>query len=216
MIHMGRLIDLTGQRFGRLTVVSRAENTMQGKPKWFCVCDCGNTLSVSGDCLKRGNTKSCGCLKNEIIISRNKKHGLSKNPLYAIWCGIKHRVSDEDDTDYGGRGIDICEEWENDFQAFYDWAILNGYKRGLTIDRIDNDKGYYPYNCRWANNKAQQNNKRNNLLITYHGETRTLAEWAEITNIAWATLRTRIVELNWSIEKALTTPVRKRRKKSNS
>lgn len=202
-----RLIDLTGQKFGRLTVIERAESE-NGQTRWLCECECGNKKAVISSHLQRGYTKSCGCLNREMVIDRNRKHGHRGDRIYYIWCAMKRRccVSSSPKYDYyGGRGITVCEEWLHDFQAFYDWAVANGYRDDLTIDRIDNDKGYSPDNCRWVTNKEQQNNKRNVRELTYNGKTQTISQWANETKIPHKKIWSRISRLHWSVEKALTT-----------
>ena len=133
--------------------------------------------------------------------------------IYEIWCGMKKRCYNENDRSYaryGGRGITVCEEWKNDFSAFYNWAMQNGYAENLTIDRIDNSKGYCPDNCRIATWSEQQNNSRNNHRITINGETHTLTEWCEKRDINPATVLSRIKKFGWSEEKAIMTPARKK------
>lgn len=164
---MGRLIDLTGQRFGRLTVVSRAENDKNKNPRWLCRCDCGHQTIVLGHLLRNGNTQSCGCLSHEqhsaLMKEMNKVHEWTGTRLYRIWGAMKSRCYNPKQRNYkhyGGRGITICDEWLYDFVAFRDWALANGYCEDLTIDRIDNDKGYSPDNCRWTTMKEQRLNQR--------------------------------------------------------
>lgn len=161
---MGKLIDLTGQRFGRLVVLGRAEkNTHTGHPMWHCLCDCGEETIVFGGDLRRGHTLSCGCLQINRCSEIHSRHNLCKSRLYRIWGAMKTRCYNpkfQYFKNYGGRGIIICKEWLNDFQAFYKWAMSHGYRDGLSIDRIDNDKGYSPDNCRWVTMKEQRHNRR--------------------------------------------------------
>lgn len=174
---MGRLIDLTGQRFGRLTVVSRAENDKNKTPRWRCLCDCGKETVVLGHLLRNGNTRSCGCFGREQKSALMKKyclehkvrspahvtHNASKTRLYAIWCGMKGRcygVKNSVYQYYGGRGIIVCNEWLHSFMAFRDWALSHGYQDDLTIDRIDVNGNYEPSNCRWLTLEDQQRNRR--------------------------------------------------------
>lgn len=196
---MPKLIDLTGKRFGRLTVVERGQTT--SNTMWRCKCDCGNETIVAYGNLKSGRTKSCGCLYNE-------RHGKSHTRLYSIWVGMKTRCNNPNHhewSNYGGRGIAICDEWQNDFISFYNWAMYNGYADNLTLDRKDNNKGYSPENCRWSTNKEQQNNRRSNHTITYNGKTQTIKQWADELGIPRITLQNRITRLHWDIEKAMTT-----------
>lgn len=204
---MSKVHDLTGERFGRLTVMNRdAENTKHGRARWVCKCDCGNIITTSGNCLLKGHTKSCGC-----AVRDNKplyKHGLSKTRLHYIWRAMKDRCYNPNNTHYsvyGARGIVLCKEWENNFMAFYSWSIENGYKDGLSIDRIDNEKGYYPDNCRWATLIEQANNKRENKIIEFNGETKTLAQWCRELGLNYHSVQSRLCK-GWSAEKAFTTP----------
>jgi hypothetical protein len=189
-------IDMTGQRFGRLVVVSRAESRNK-RAMWNCVCDCGNKVVVAGKDMRDGKTKSCGCYHKEhystpprMTGSKNPsyKHGKSGSKLFGVWASIVQRCTNKNNKAfhmYGARGITVCKEWETDFQAFHDWAIANGYASGLSIDRINNNDGYSPDNCRWVCSLTQNNNKRSNILISRNGETHTLSEWARIKNLPY-------------------------------
>lgn len=205
---MGYVKDLTGQKFGRLTVIKRVENkvTPSGSmlAQFLCRCDCGQQKIILGTNLRRGKSLSCGCTI--------RKHGQCYTRLYRIHRDMKTRCYNQNVPNYknyGGRGIKVCNEWLNDFTAFYKWAMVNGYREDLTIDRIDVSKEYSPENCRWVTWREQENNRRNNKFITYNNETHTVKEWARICNLTYNCIRHRLNELNWDIEKALTTPQKK-------
>lgn len=207
-------IDMIGVRVGRLEVISRAKNTSQNKAQWLCKCDCGNEIVVSRRHLIDSSTLSCGCYAKEIASQCHTKHGMKGTRLYRIWAGMKDRCLNHKSKYwhmYGGRGIDVCDEWKNSFESFMYWSMSNGYKDDLTIDRIENDKGYYPSNCRWATYKEQENNRRNNRLIQFGGETHTISEWEEITGIDSCLISQRLY-YGWSIERALTQKPRRRNK----
>lgn len=192
---MTRKKDYVGQTSGRLTVIG--ETVENGKRKLVCRCECGNTKNILPSNFSRGHTLSCGCLKNDIISSgAHTTHGLrSKNiRLYNIWKGMRKRCRNPKSNRwerYGGRGITVCDEWD-DYSVFYQWAMKSGYSDELSIDRIDNDKGYYPGNCRWSSPKEQANNRKTNHLIEMNGEIHTIAEWSNITGIDQATILQRI------------------------
>ena len=154
--------DLSGQRFSRWTALRRVDNDAQGNARFLCRCDCGTERIVLAKSLRSGGSHSCGCQCLERVKSAANKHGLHKHKLYAVWNSIKHRCLKPYSSvyqSYGGRGIGICDEWL-DFEAFYDWAIANGYQEGLQIDRIDNDGNYEPSNCRWVTHKENCNNRK--------------------------------------------------------
>lgn len=206
---MGKRINLSGRRFGKLTVVEMAEpyHSPGGykATNWRCVCDCGKHTIVRTCNLRNGKSLSCGCLRVE---SPNRKtHGQNGTRLYGVWKSIRQRCKNPSSSsyeDYGGRGIQICAEWDHDFNLFYEWSLANGYQKGLTIDRIDNNGDYAPSNCRWTTLSVQGNNTRRNHFITYNGETLTVAQWAEKTGIKYHKLKDRINKLGWTAEKALT------------
>ena len=157
-----QLIDLTGRKFGRLLVLKR-ENPINKRTLWLCKCDCGKEVVVESYNLRKGHTQSCGCLQAEAASKANKTHGLKDARIYRIWNCMKNRCyrkSYHAYKHYGGRGIKVCDEWLNDFQSFHDWAMANGYDDNLSIDRIDNNKGYQPDNCRWVTMAEQNKNKR--------------------------------------------------------
>lgn len=143
-------------------------------------------------------------------MKKPQKHGYTHHPLYACYYRMRHRCENPSDSSYsryGGRGIKVCDEWKRDIVSFIEWGIASGYKRGLSIDRIDNDGDYSPDNCRWANCVQQCNNRRTNKQITYNGETHTVAEWSRIVGIGQLTLNNRITTLGWSVEDALFRPL---------
>lgn len=211
--NMSKLKNLTGKPFGRLRVVERAENSKTGETRWKCICSCENKTEciVRATDLQRGRVQSCGCIRKEKLKNNpnGTKHGQKGTRLYTIWCDMKARCyysKDRNFKNYGGRGITVCDEWKNNFQAFYDWSINNGYQDTLSINRINTDGNYEPSNCNWVTREEQDNNTRRNHFVTYSGKTKTIAQWAKEYNIKYATLHNRIVRLHWSIEKALNTP----------
>lgn len=211
------LIDMTGVRpdGSMLTVIDYA-----GNGKWNCICDCGNKCRVHGKYLRSGSTKSCGCLQRLAIKSigkSNYKHGGcsdgKSSRLYCIWQGMRDRCSNPSFIGYqyyGAKGITVCDEWNgvDGFSLFQSWALSNGYQSDLTIDRIDSDKGYNPDNCRWVSYKTQNNNRKHyNLEISYNGEIHTVSQWSDITGIPYQVIWDRLHQMNWSVDKALSTPV---------
>lgn len=202
--------DLTGLRFGRLIVIKKVENTGY-HTKWLCKCDCGKETIVFGCNLTKtkGATLSCGCLHKEKFTPTT--HGLSDSKLHYIWDSIKARCYNKNSTSYpryGARGIIMCDKWRNDFKAFYDWAIANGYdensKRGdCTIDRIDVNKNYSPDNCRWVNATEQANNRRTNIIIKYQNQEKTLAEWCKLLDLPYKTMHKKIRYKGLSFEQAI-------------
>ena len=204
-------LDITGQRYGRLVAIKRIEKPSHIKNHsawWLFRCDCGAEVKTNSNNVRSGRIKSRGCWKRERLTTHGKTH----TKLFGTWSKMRERCTNsnrQDYKNYGGRGISVCEEWINDFQAFYDWAMSNGYADNLSIDRIDNNGNYEPLNCRWATAKEQANNRRSNVFLSFDGISFTLSQWSEKTGIPHDTLRRRLVDYGWSIEKALTTPVRK-------
>ncbi len=192
-------LDLSGKRFGRLVAISCAGKNKYNKTLWLCKCDCGNEKAIALDQLTSGGTRSCGCLEYEnrqMFGTRSKRtHEQTKTRLYRIWLGMKTRCYNKNDAhwkDYGSRGISVCEEWRNGFEAFRDWALKNGYDESLTIDRIDPNGGYAPSNCRWVTPADQQRNKRSNKYYTFRGKTQLIPAWAKEFGVTDSTLRSRI------------------------
>lgn len=207
---MAKFIDLTGRRFERLSVLYRGDDLISNDGRhrtvWICKCDCGKILPVRTECLTSGRTLSCGCLKAEKARNGHLTHGHSQTKLYAVWRGIKTRCYNSNNDAYpryGGRGITMCEEWKENYNAFEKWAIQSGYKPKLSIDRIDVNGDYTPANCRWTDDKTQCNNRRSNRILTFNGETHNITEWANILGIPAKTLFTRLYS-GYSTEKILT------------
>ena len=167
---MGKKLDLAGQKFGRLTVVGEAGRDKFGNVLWLCRCDCGSETVVNTNSLRCVHTTSCGCLQRERAAEVNIRHGLTNHPLHYVWHGILVRTgaikgaSEKECMNYIARGITVCEEWKT-FENFYNWALSHGYEKGLTIDRMDNDRGYSPDNCRWVTRRQNNNNRRCTLML---------------------------------------------------
>lgn len=200
-----KLIDMTGQKFNRLTAIKRID-----LKKWLFKCDCGNEKVIDSYCVRKGITKSCGCYNAEVASERGTIHGLRDSSEYHTWASMKQRcninTANKENFDlYAGRGITVCDRWINSFENFIeDMGMKPSAKH--SIDRIDNNKGYYKENCRWATNKQQSRNKRDNFYITYKNETKTLVGWCEELNLNYGTIHARLKVYKWSVEKAFTTP----------
>lgn len=187
------LDDITGKRYGRLTVIC-LDHSSRSSTFWSCRCDCGKNVSVRGSLLKNGTTKSCGCLRKELMRETKTTHGLSNSRLYHIWHSMILRCeypSSHSYQRYGGRGITVCDEWHS-FEKFRDWAYANGYTEYLTIDRKNNSGNYEPSNCRWVTNRDQCNNRRSNHICQFRGENMTISEIATLTGLPYKALYGRI------------------------
>ena len=209
---MGIVRDLTGQRFGRLSVISFEGLNCRGGAQWRCICDCGTTKTIQSGSLTSKRILSCGCHKSELVskrsAERNFRHGRTGTKTYIVWKSMKsrcYRPRCEQYPNYGGRGIKVCDRWLNSFENFL--TDMGEVPDGMTLERNNVDGDYTPENCRWASVREQQNNRRNNIFYTYLGKTQTVAEWARETGINVATFRYRLIR-GWTIEKALLTPVK--------
>lgn len=205
---MSRLIDLTGQTFGRLTVLRREGSDHRNEALWLCECSCDshNRIIATGHNLRSGHTQSCGCYWREQTRKANTTHGDTGTRLHGIWKQMRdrcYRQTNKAYPQYGGRGIVMYPEWQNDFATFREWAYANGYNDTLSIDRIDVDGIYEPSNCRWATRVTQNRNKRSNRVITINGVSKTMADWCDELGVTYATVCARINKLGWTPEEAL-------------
>ena len=204
---MSKLIDLTGQKFNRLTVIKRAKSNRHGDTMWLCLCECGNTHTVWMKSLRNGGVKSCGCLGNEKRKTNCKTHGGANSSEYRVWQGIKdrcHNINSWSYKDYGGRGIAVCDRWRNSFVNFLE-DIGERPSAEYTIERTNNNLGYNKENCKWATIAEQANNKRSNVVIDYDGRIQTLAQWCRELSLPYDKIYQRIQASGWSAEKAFTT-----------
>lgn len=188
---MAKPINIAGQIFGKLTAIKRVGTTKHGKAIWQFSCFCGNTSETTAGNVLSGNTISCGCLSSRLT-AKHHMHGTRLYNIYNHMVGRCYRLTDDNYNLYGGRGITVCEEWLNDRSIFFKWALSHGYSEKLTIDRIDNDKGYYPDNCRWATQLEQTNNRRNTRFVTINNQTKPLADWARQYGIKISIFRSRL------------------------
>lgn len=197
-----------GEEFERLTVAGRPFYIGGSKQMVVCQCTCGNYAAVIERSVRSGATRSCGCLRKEVTGVKTLTHGQAGTRLHHTWKNMRQRCENRKCGHwprYGGRGIQVCEEWKQ-FAAFYEWSMRNGYQDNLTIERIKNNLGYSPGNCRWATMPEQMKNKRNNRFLTAFGETRIMADWLrdERCTVSLAGLRQRL-DRGMSVEDALTT-----------
>lgn len=177
-------IDLTGKKFGFLFVKEKVKLD-KSKYRWLCQCDCGKECFARTDHLLNGTAKSCGCMQHRRSVMKHGGAIYKHRKLYKAWYTIKQRCENPNRQKYpiyGGRGIIVCDEWQ-DPNAFIEWALNNGYKEGLQIDRINNDGNYEPQNCRWVTSKENCRNRRSNVLLTIGGKKKTVVEWCEEKNV---------------------------------
>lgn len=209
--------DITGMKFGRLTAIEKVEPRRPKSGTWWrCVCDCGEEVIVQASAMRSGNTKSCGCLHTEM---NKRKRGVKSEEHGERICNIRdgmiRRCYNKNEPAYkwyGARGITVCDEWlrHGGRRAFYDWSIENGYRDDLSIDRIDNNGPYAPWNCRWATTGEQSRNNRRNRIIEFNGESHVLMDWEKITGVKRETIAHRL-NIGWSVEDALRPVDRRRR-----
>ena len=207
-----RFKDRTGIVVGRLTIAGLSEMRKIGKSWrsfWKCVCSCGKEVVLQGSNLASGNTRSCGCLREETRKFNTWKHGKTRTKIHSTWMNMIRRCHDENNPafkDYGGRGITVCERWRNSFENFFaDMGEPTTIKH--TLDREDNDAGYSKSNCRWATSKQQSRNSRHNVHVEFNGEIMCISEWAEKLGMKMHTLYNRLFILGWDKTRAFTEPV---------
>ena len=210
-----------GDRFSKLTVIDFVGINKQKKRIWLCRCDCGNMTNVTTGHLTECHTTSCGCtrIQNSIKATKisNTTHGMKGTKEYCAWSELKQRCYNKKEPqykNYGARGIRVCDRWLNSFENFY--ADIGKAPAGYSIDRIDVNGNYCPENCRWADTETQQYNRRDTVKITFDGITETLLYWSKKTGLPTKILYSRIrcnkkIKRPWSIEKILTTPIRRKK-----
>ena len=205
---MGKLVNLLGNKFGRLVVVEKTHKRGSGGAVfWKCLCECGNTKDVSSSCLRTGQTKSCGCLFLDLASAKGKaklKHGMTNTSTYRSWVGMKQRCYNPNNHKYpiyGAIVITVSDDWFNSFEKFLE--DMGECPKGLSLDRIDVTKGYYKQNCRWANQKQQQNNRRNNVIITLGDKPMTMAEYCHEHGLNADKVQQRL-KRGWSQERAVS------------
>ena len=207
--------DLTNQQFGELTVLSQAQDSVAENGRhykmWHCRCSCGNEKDFYECNLIGGKSKSCGCVSRQKMIERTTTHGMTNTRIYRIWENMRKRCRNHNDPRfhrYGGRGIKVCDEWNNDFLSFYNWAIENGYEDYLTIDRIDNNGMYCPDNCRWTDIKTQCKNRSTNIWVEIDGEMKIVSDWAELYGLDRDLIYRRI-SVGWDPKRAILEQIHK-------
>lgn len=201
---MSKMVDMTGKKFGQLTVV-KFSHTKNKKAYWECTCDCGSTCVKSGQDVRRGHTKSCGCLIVDKATAESTIHGMSGTPTYESWrCMLQRCYNPKTNRykAYGARGITVCDEWKTFAGFFNDMGLRPA---GSSIDRINVNGNYCKENCRWATNEQQFANKTDNHYLTLNNETKTIAQWRDVTGLTRSTITGRLSN-GWTIEQTLTTP----------
>lgn len=191
--------DITGKKFGYWTVLNRDLDCQKSYSKWICRCECGTIKSVAGQSLVRGDSRSCGCHRADNLKGINSTHGMSKTRLYHLWSAMRGRCNPSRTSattkGYVDRGIAVCDEWKNSFESFMGWSLANGYADNLTIDRVNNNLGYSPDNCRWITIEEQQSNKRNTVYVTYNGKKRCLRTLCEEIGFPYKTAHKRLQKM---------------------
>lgn len=207
--------DITGQKFGRLTVIRYAGKVPNNDHRWRCVCECGTEKPIRHNCLLSGKTSSCGCYKKERINAskRNRRHGMWGTPTWNSWDGMISRCTNPANAsyaNYGGRGITVCDKWKT-FEGFF--SDMGIREEGCELDRIDTNGNYSPANCRWVTVKQQMRNKRNNRMVTFNGETLCVAEWEERFGVNRDVIYARL-RAGWDAALAVSQPAHKYTRKS--
>ena len=206
---MGKPKDIIGKQFHYLTVIRRVENTPKGQSQWACRCICGTekVLKYVDFARKSHPTKSCGCMKKELIGRKQRTHGMSHHPAFAVWHSMKQRCNDKNHHayhNYGGRGIKVCERWQNSFENF--WKDMGAsYQPGLDLDRIDNNQGYSPQNCRWTTRRINCMNRRKSRFIKTPYGKMSVRDFSEMTGIGTSTIEYRLAH-HWPTELLCAPP----------
>lgn len=203
---MPKFQNLVGLKFNKLLVLEHAGKNPIGKHQYLCKCDCGNTTIARSEDIKSGNTKSCGCIRSEQLSQRNFKHGFAHTDMYNVWSTMKERCYNENSKaykNYGGRGIKLSLEWQ-DYTNFHNDMVLT-YKKGLSIERVDNNKNYSKENCIWAGSIAQANNTKRNRIVELNGEKDTLVRMCKKYNVDYIVMQSRLYK-GWSVKEAFEKP----------